>query len=105
MRVPGQCRLAISRLRVSNPDAFVHTATGNLFSIGAPRHRQDPEIIRSQETNQQKQRGKNLSKKNLKKKIPIRVPGQRRLAFTSSKIPKKIEEEKKRKKLTSLYGL
>ena len=26
------------------------------------------------------------------------MPGQRRLAFTSSKIPKKIEEEKKRKK-------
>ena len=28
----------------------------------------------------------------------VLVPGQRRLAFTSSKIPKKIEEEKKRKK-------
>ena len=32
------------------------------------------------------------------KNLRARVPGQRRLAFTSSKIPKKIEEEKKRKK-------
>ena len=32
----------------------------------------------------------------------VLVPGQRRLAFTSSKIPKKIEEEKKKKKTYKL---
>jgi len=51
-------RLAISRLRVPNLDGFVDTAAGDLFSIGTPRHRKDPEIVRSQDTNQQKQRGK-----------------------------------------------
>jgi len=38
VRVPGQGRLAISRLRVPNHDGFVDTAAGNLLSIGAPRH-------------------------------------------------------------------
>jgi len=66
LRVP-QRRLAISRLRVPNLDGAVNTAAGNLFSIGAPRHRKEPEIVRSQDTNQQKQRGKHLRKKNLKK--------------------------------------
>ena len=41
---------------------------GNFFSIGTPRHRVDPKIVSSQDTNQQKQRGKHLGKKNLKKK-------------------------------------
>ena len=58
-RVPGHRWLAISRLRVPNFDGFVPTATGNLLSIGAPRHWSDPEIARSQKTNQQKQREKN----------------------------------------------
>jgi len=52
MRVPGQIRLAIFRLRVPNLDGFVATAAGNLFSIWTPRHRDDPEIVRSQDTNQ-----------------------------------------------------
>jgi len=47
-------------LRVPNLD--VPTAAGNLLSIGAPRHRKDPEIVRSQDLNQQKQRGKNRKK-------------------------------------------
>jgi hypothetical protein len=44
VRVPGQGRLAISRLRVPNLDGAVATAAGNLLSIRAPRHRKDPEI-------------------------------------------------------------
>jgi len=80
-RVPGQRRLAISRLRVPDLDGFVHTAAGNFFSIGAPRHGKDPEIVRSQDTNQQKLRGKHLGKKSLKKKTyrfecPVRVDWQ-----------------------------
>ena len=67
-RVPGQRRLAISRLRVPNLDGLVNTAAGNLLSIGAPRHRIDTVFVRSQDTNQQKQRGKHLGKKNLEKK-------------------------------------
>jgi len=62
MRVPGHRRLEISRLRVPNLDGFVPTTAGNLLSIGAPRHWHDPEIERSQETNQQKQKGKNRKK-------------------------------------------
>jgi len=73
-RVPGQGRLAISRLRVPNFDGAVATAAGNLFSIRAPRHRKDPEIKWSQQTNPKKQRGKNL-----KKNLQIRVPGHRAL--------------------------
>jgi len=61
-RVPRHRRLAISRLQVPNPDRSVPTAAGNLFSIGAPRHRVDPEIVRSQDTNKQKQREKNRKK-------------------------------------------
>ena len=38
-RVPGQRRLAISRLRVPNLDGAVIVAAGNLLSIGAPCHR------------------------------------------------------------------
>jgi len=45
MRVPGQRRLAISRSRVPNLDGFVATATSNLLSIGAPRHRVDTVIV------------------------------------------------------------
>ena len=81
VQVPGQRRLAISRLQVPNLDGFVKTAAGDLFSIGTPRHRKDPEIVRSQDTNQQKQRGKHLGKKNLQKKnVRVWVPGHRRLA-------------------------
>jgi len=63
-----QRRLAISRLRVPNLDGCVATAAGNLLSIWAPRHRVDPVIVRSQDTNQQKLRGKHFGKINLKKK-------------------------------------
>jgi len=79
-RVPGQGRLAISRLRVPNLDSCVPAAAGDLFSIGAPRHWCDPEITRSQYTNQQNQRGENLEKN-----LPARVPGQRRLALKSAR--------------------
>jgi len=65
--MPSQRRLAISRLWVPNLDGFVHTAAGNLFSIGAPRHRKDPEIVRRQDTNQQKLKGKHFGEKKLKK--------------------------------------
>jgi len=51
-------RLAISRLRVPNLDGLVDAAAGDLFFIGTPRHRKDHEIVRSQDTNEQKQRGK-----------------------------------------------
>jgi len=37
-RVPGQGRLAISRLRVPNLDGSIIAAAGNLLSIGAPRN-------------------------------------------------------------------
>ena len=40
-----QRRLAISRLQVPNLDGFVDTAAGDLFSIGTPRYRKDPEIV------------------------------------------------------------
>jgi len=81
LRVPGQRRLVVSRLRVPNLDGFVMAAAGNLFSIGTPRHGVDPEIVRSQDTNQQKQRGKHLGEKNLKNKsyepeCPVRVDWQ-----------------------------
>ena len=72
-RVAGQRRLATSRLRVPNLDGVVPATAGNLLSIGAPRHSRDPEIARSQNTNRQKQRGKNLEKKNYKSKCPSRV--------------------------------
>jgi len=52
-----QGRLTISRLRIPNLDCFVPATAGNLFSIGAPLHRLEHEIVRSQDTNQQKQRG------------------------------------------------
>ena len=67
-RVAGQRRLAISRLRVPNLDGFVQTPAGNLLSIGAPRHTVDPEIVRSQDTNQLSHGGKNLREKNLGEK-------------------------------------
>ena len=60
-----QRRLAISRLRVPNLDGFVDTAAGDLLSIWTPRHRKDIEIVRSQDTNQQKQRGKHLRNQDL----------------------------------------
>ena len=63
----AQRRLAISRLRVPNLDGIVLAAAGNLFSIGAPRHRVDPEIVRRQDTNQQKQRAENLIEKKIEK--------------------------------------
>ena len=73
--MPGHRRLAISRSRVPNLDGCVIAAAGNLLSIGAPRHWRDPVFVRSQHTNQQKQRG-NTWEKNLH----IRVPGHRALA-------------------------
>ena len=36
--MPGQRRLAISKLRVPNLDSVVIAAARNLLSIGAPRH-------------------------------------------------------------------
>ena len=78
--MPPQRRLAMSRVppgnvaRLPNLDGSVATAAGNLFSIRTQRHAADPEIVRSQDTNQQKQRGKNLGRKNLEK-----TPGQRAL--------------------------
>ena len=66
----GQRRLAISRLRVPNLDGFVDTTAGNLFSIGAPRHKVDPVIVIVRtRINQNKE-------KNPKKNLPTRVPGQ-----------------------------
>jgi len=46
-RVPGQRRLAISRLRVPNLDGSVIATAGNLLSIGTPRHRVDTVFVRS----------------------------------------------------------
>ena len=54
VRVPGQRRLAISRLRVPNLDGSIPVAAGKLLSIGAPRHRIDTVFVRSKFTNQQK---------------------------------------------------
>jgi len=96
--VPGKRRLAISRLGVPNLDGFVPAAAGNLLSIGAPRHRKDPEIVRSQDTNQQKQRGKNLKKhtnssapsrnsQKLKEILRATVAPQRRLAISRLRVP------------------
>ena len=87
--MPCQRRLAISRLPVPNLDGLVPAAAGNLLSIGTPRHWHDPEIERSQETNQQKQRGENLRGKKLGKKNvpPARVPGHRRLAISRLRVP------------------
>ena len=82
VRVPSQGRLAISRLRVPNLDSCVQAAAGDLFSIGAPRHWCDPEITKSQYTNQQNQRGKNLEKN-----LPAQVPGHRRLAISRLRVP------------------
>jgi len=93
IRVPGQRRLAISRSRVPNLDGFVIAAAGNLFSIGTPHHRVDPEIVRSQDTNQQKQRGENLRGKTLgKKNVPARVPGD-----VDTRISRSTDEKKKKK--------
>ena len=75
-RVPGQRRLAISRLRVPNLDGCVSATAGNLLSIGAPRHGLDPEIARSHDTNRQKQRGTNLKKKNYRFECPVSVDWQ-----------------------------
>ena len=88
-RVPGQGRLAMSRLRVPNLDGFVATAAGNLFSIGTPRHRVDTEIVRSQDTNQQQQKGENLGEKNLEKTKRTSLSARyRRLAeITFSNLP------------------
>ena len=57
-RVPNLDGVVEARLRVPNLDGVVDAAAGagNLISIGAPRHRHDPGITRSQHTNQQKQR-------------------------------------------------
>ena len=73
--MPGQGRLAISRLRVPNLDGFVIAAAGNLLSIRAPRHRCNTVFVKSQYTNQQKPGGKTWGKN-----LHARVPGQRRLA-------------------------
>ena len=92
--MPPQRRLAMSRVppgnvaRLPNLDGSVATTAGNLFSIGTPRHTADPEIVRSQDTNQQKQRGKILGKKNFEKKnLRVCVPGQRRLAISRLRVP------------------
>ena len=79
--MPSQGRLANSRSRVPNLDGFVPATAGNLLSIGAPRHRVDPIFVRSQHTNQQKQRWK------LEKNLQMRVPGQRRLAISRLRVP------------------
>jgi len=79
IQVPGQRRLAISRLRVPNLDSVVTAAARNLLSIGAPRHRVYTVFVRSQYTNQQKPGGKTWGK-NLR----VRVPSQRRLALISA---------------------
>ena len=77
--MPGQRRLAISRSRVPNLDGSVPTAAGNLLSIGTPLHRKDPEIVRSQDTNQQKLRWKKFGEKEFGKRktypfeCPVRV--------------------------------
>jgi len=76
-RVAGQRRLAISRLRVPKLDGAVATAAGNLLSIRAPRHRKDPEIKWSQQTNPKKQRGKNLKLTD----SSARSPGTRKRLF------------------------
>jgi len=55
-------------LRVPNLDGSVLAAAGKLLSIGTPRHRVDPEIARSQDTNQQKERGKKFGEKELEKR-------------------------------------
>jgi len=86
-RVLIQRRLAISRLRVPNLDGAVATAAGNFLSIGAPCHRPNPEIARSQHTVQRKQREKNLKKTDVLKNLLARVPGQRRLAISRSRVP------------------
>jgi hypothetical protein len=80
--MPGQRRLAISRLQVPNLDGSVIATAGNLLSIGAPRHRVNTVFVRSQYTNQQKPGGKTSGKNLL-----ARVPGQRRLALTSANVP------------------
>ena len=72
--MPGQGRLAISRLRVPNLDSVVIAAAGNLLSIGTPRHRVDTVFIRSQYTNQQKPGGKTWGKN-----LHAQVPGHRAL--------------------------
>jgi len=95
IRVPGQRRLTISRLRVPNLDGAITTAAGNLLSIGAPCHRKDSAIEKSKHTNQQRQRGKmwkktytlewpvtvdsHLQKNLIKKNLLARVPGHRAL--------------------------
>jgi len=75
-RVPGQRRLAISRLQFPNLDGFVPTAAGNLCAIEAPRHRVNPDNVRSHDTNEQKQRGVNLRGNELggKKKYQLECP-------------------------------
>ena len=86
--MPPQRRLAISRLRVPNLDGFVLAAAGNFFSLGAPRHREDPEIVRSQDTNQtETERGKLERGKTWKKNLRTQVPGQRRLAISRLRVP------------------
>ena len=78
MRVPGQRRLAISRLRVPYLDGFVIAAAGNLLSIGAPRHRIDTFFFvyceKSVDESTDVVRGKTS------KNLPSRVPPHRALA-------------------------
>jgi len=73
--MPGQRRLTISRLRVPNLDGSINAAAGNLLSIGSPRHRKDPVFVRSQYTNQQKQRGEKLQKTYIPE-LPLSVDWQ-----------------------------
>ena len=82
IRVPGQRRLAISRLRVPNLDGVIIATARNCFSIGTPNHRFDTVFVRCQYTNQQKPGGKTWGKNLL-----ARAPGQRRVAMASGNVP------------------
>ena len=75
VQVPGQRRLAISRLRVPNLDGFVIATAGNLLSIGAPRHRVYTVFVRSQyriNRNQEEKLGGKLTRPS------ARSPGTRK---------------------------
>ena len=78
--MPGQRRLAISRLPVPNLDGSVQAAAGNLLSIRTPRHRIDTVFVRSQ------YKSTEIRRENLKKNLPARVPGQGRLAISRLRV-------------------
>jgi len=43
-------RFGTRSLEIASRRSVVDTDAGDLFSIGTPRHRKDPEIVRSQDT-------------------------------------------------------